>query len=141
MPRGGRVDEESTAWLGEVRVVDRAGRHALHVGIEDDRVEHLIDVPPRLQERAGVAVTPELWARDLEVASLGGMSVAAARAPTSRVGVQARVALNGRSLCPSRIFVPVTSAETFAMTWRALARPTRCLRLARVNRTGFTSSP
>ena len=51
------------------QIVDRAGRHALDVGLLDHRSQRLLGHPPRLQEAGEVAPLPQL--RDLQLDRAG----------------------------------------------------------------------
>ena len=51
------------------QIVDRAGRHALDVGLLDHRSQRLLGHPPRLQEAREVAPLPQL--RDLQLDRAG----------------------------------------------------------------------
>ena len=51
------------------QIVDRAGRHALDVGLLDHRSKRLLGHPPRLQEAGEVAPLPQL--RDLQLDRAG----------------------------------------------------------------------
>ena len=64
-PRGSRVSSA----IGLHQVVDRAGRHALDVGLLDHRSQRLLGHPPRLQEAREVAPLPQL--RDLQLDRAG----------------------------------------------------------------------
>ena len=74
------------------QVVDRAGRHALDVGLLDHRSQRLLGHPPRLQEAREVSPLPQL--RDLQ------LDRAAARVGEARTGRGIAVAV-GRYDPPS----------------------------------------